>query len=63
MSGGPYLVYRSQSGIAPEQARDARVRAWTYVFDCYRKNEATRPGGPDAEKGSKHDSRHLKSTP
>ena len=40
-----------------EMARDARARAWAYVFDCYRKKEATRPGCPkDGTKFSKGNS-------
>ncbi len=35
-----------------ENARDARARAWMYVFKCYTKKKATRPGGPDARKES-----------
>lgn len=34
------------TSIPPEQARDARARAWAFVFDCHKK-KATRPGGPD----------------
>jgi hypothetical protein len=46
----PRTVHRSLSTLSPEQTRDARARAWAYVFDCFnRRNgkEAARPGGPD----------------
>jgi hypothetical protein len=37
-SEGRVLV-RPTSGISPEQSRDARARAWTYVFQSfYRRN-------------------------
>jgi hypothetical protein len=33
--------------IVPDQARDLRVSAWFFIFDCYAKKKATRTGGPD----------------
>ena len=39
----------------PDQARDARARAWAFVFDCHAKKKATRPGGPDDAEESKND--------
>jgi hypothetical protein len=39
-----------------QDARDTRARAWSYVFECYRKKEATRPGGPNDGTKSKEDS-------
>jgi hypothetical protein len=44
------IISRSPSETTAEQ--EARARAWAYVFDCYCKKEATRPGGPDAVKRS-----------
>jgi hypothetical protein len=36
--------------IAPEQARDARARAWKFVFDCHAKKNATSvPGANGGE--------------
>jgi hypothetical protein len=55
MSSGR-IISRSLSETTVEQ--EARARAWAYVFDCYCKKEATRPGGPDAAKEIKNDSRH-----
>ena len=47
--GSSRVVTRPSSENNPQQ--DARARAWAYIFDCYRKKEATRPGGPnDAER-------------
>lgn len=42
-------------GITPEQALDARARAWVFTFDCYAKKTARTRGGEDAMKGSKND--------
>ena len=33
-----------------EQARDARARAWAFVFECHSKKKGARPGAPDARK-------------
>jgi hypothetical protein len=38
--------------ISPQQDRDIRARAWAFVFECYHKKEATRPGGPNDAKES-----------
>ena len=35
--------------IAPEQARDARARAWKFVFDCHAKNATSVPGANGGE--------------
>jgi hypothetical protein len=36
-----------------EPARDARARAWAFVFDCYRKKEAAAENRPkDPERSS-----------
>jgi hypothetical protein len=48
------IISRCLSETSAEQ--EARARAWAYVFDCYCKKEATRPGGSDAAKEIKHDS-------
>jgi hypothetical protein len=36
----PRAISRPTSGISAEQARNARARAWAYVFDCWRKKDA-----------------------
>jgi hypothetical protein len=48
----PQFAYAPVSGITPERARDARARAWAYVFERWReKQEAARFGDPyDAER-------------
>jgi hypothetical protein len=43
------------SNTTVEQARDARVRAWVFIFDCYAKKTARARGGEDAMKGSNDD--------
>jgi hypothetical protein len=50
MSELPRTVHCPLSTLSPEQARDARARAWAYVFVCFnRRNgkEAAHPGSPD----------------
>jgi len=37
-------IYPSPS-ITPEQARDARARAWKFIFDAYRKKAAEQGNG------------------
>jgi hypothetical protein len=59
MEKQPYMDYTPRSDAAPEQLRDARARAWAFVFDCYRRRNG-KGGGPltapdDAMKGSEHD--------
>ena len=34
-TGEPQVAIRLLLGITPEQARDARVRAWAYVFQSW----------------------------
>jgi hypothetical protein len=38
---------RLRPGATPEQTRDARARAWAFVFECYAKKKAARLGSPD----------------
>jgi hypothetical protein len=53
----PRTTRLSSFSITSEDARDTRARAWSYVFDCYRKKEAaTSPESrPIAAKGLTHD--------
>ena len=51
------IVHTSPS-ITPEQARDARARAWAFVFQCWQAKKGAHPGAPDdAKEGSRDDSR------
>ena len=45
----------SSTSITTEQAREARARAWAYIFDCHAKKKAARPGGPDDAEESNND--------
>jgi hypothetical protein len=35
MSAAQHISVKPLSGISPEQARDARARAWIFVFDSW----------------------------
>ena len=43
------IVCRPSPSIAPEQARDARTRAWAFVFQCWQEKRkvAERASAPD----------------
>jgi hypothetical protein len=49
MSDGIRILCREHSGISPEQVRDARARAWAFVFQCYQGSQK------GAESVSEHD--------
>jgi hypothetical protein len=54
----PQISLTPLSGTSPEQACDARARAWAYVFECFR-SHIGKEGSPetapdDAKKESKH---------
>src|SRR5829696_3845588 len=40
MGDAGYIEVKSLPNIAPEQTRDARARAWSFVFECYEDNKA-----------------------
>jgi hypothetical protein len=44
MSDAPRVVLRTPPGIATEQARDARARAWAFIFRCYQLKESPANG-------------------
>ena len=48
-------VFRLAPDITPEQAKDARARAWKFIFDCHAKKKAARLGDPDDAKEIKND--------
>jgi hypothetical protein len=60
VSDASRLVVRSRPAISPEEARDARARAWRFVFDCWeQKKAAGEVGGEEhARKESKDVSRN-----
>jgi hypothetical protein len=39
MRDAQHIAVKSPAGITPERARDARARAWAYVFDCHANKE------------------------
>jgi hypothetical protein len=47
------VAYRPDPGITPERARDARARAWKFIFDRYREKAASTDGSEDAKKEKK----------
>lgn len=49
------LSSRPRPNLPPEQARDARARAWKFVFECHAKKQAASPGRPDDAEESKND--------
>jgi hypothetical protein len=51
--GRSNLHLTPRSGITLGEARDARVRAWKFIFDRYREKAARTDGGEDAKKEKK----------
>jgi hypothetical protein len=37
--GKSRITRYSSTSITPEQVRDARVRAWAFVFDCFHRHK------------------------
>jgi hypothetical protein len=48
------IVLHVEGGISAEQARDARARAWGYVFRCHANKEAANRGGRDDVRKDRH---------
>jgi hypothetical protein len=38
-TGEPQVAIRPLSSMTSEQARDARARAWSFVFQCWQKKQ------------------------
>jgi hypothetical protein len=65
MNDATRIVVKPNPGITPKQARDARARAWAFVFECFDHHEkeavSGRGGKDDAsdelhkKKGVGHD--------
>jgi hypothetical protein len=49
MSGTPRSVLHQDPDISTEQVRDARARAWAFVFRCYQSKE--NPAAGPSERG------------
>jgi hypothetical protein len=58
---GLSIAIRSCSDVRPEQAREARARAWKFIFDTYLKkaarqdNAKTKQKSLNTEEGGPHD--------
>jgi hypothetical protein len=48
-TGEPQVAIRSHSGISLEQARDARARAWAFVFQCWQQKEMAAEPAPELD--------------
>ena len=61
MSDATRTVVRPMPSVLPSEARDARVRAWIFIFDGYRKKAAEQGNGKtkhqslNTEEGGPHD--------
>lgn len=53
MSDAPRIALRPNPGITTEQARDARARAWMYVFACFNRRNGQEGGPPTAPEDAK----------
>jgi hypothetical protein len=60
VSGAPQLVCRSNPSISAEQARDARARAWAYIFQCWQ--EKQKPAEPTPEPNERNDGALVRDT-
>jgi hypothetical protein len=52
MPDARYITVKPTSGVSSDQARDARARAWSYVFECFARHTKKRgrfldKSGPD----------------
>ncbi len=48
--GNLRVIHSSTASVTPEQARDARARAWKFIFDTYRKKAAEQGNGKTTQK-------------
>ncbi len=61
MNDATSIVVKPNPGVTPKQARDARARAWMYIFRCYEDHKAAGETGQDEakslniEEGARHD--------
>jgi len=49
----PHMVRSRLSSLSLEQARDARARAWAYIFQCWQ--EKQKPAEPAPEPDGRND--------
>ncbi len=43
MSGGQHITVKPTSRISSDEARDARARAWSFVFKCWQEKQKAAP--------------------
>jgi hypothetical protein len=59
--GNLRIIHSSTASVTPEQARDARARAWAFVFECFYRHEqegvSERGSEDDASNGFTHEER------
>jgi hypothetical protein len=49
MSDAPRIVLRPNPSITTEQVRDARARAWAYVFRCWQEKQKAVEPAPEPD--------------
>jgi hypothetical protein len=54
------IVVRALPGVTPEQTRDARARAWAFVFQCWQ--EKQKPAKPAPEPDGRNDGAIVRDT-
>lgn len=47
MSEARPIIVKPTPGLTPEQALDARARAWRFIFDCHEKKAAAHTQSSD----------------
>jgi hypothetical protein len=57
MNDATRIVVKPNPGVTPDGAREARARAWRFVFDCYAKKKAItseeKPASPPVDGDAK----------
>jgi hypothetical protein len=52
MSEGPPMIVKASPDVVWKEAREARARAWSYIFQCHEKKKGGTTSAPDARKES-----------
>ena len=60
MNDATRIVVKPNPGVTPEEARDARVRAWRFVFDCW---EQKKTAGEDGGEGREEEMNFTRGPP
>jgi hypothetical protein len=56
----PVFMVKPTPGVTPDQARDARARAWSYIFANYKKHKAAESSG--GEEQARREIEHVSRT-